>query len=58
MKTLAGRPRDDQDIHGLIAARGANLDWDYCEQMARDLAQALGQDLLSQVRALRASLPN
>ena len=45
MKVLAGRSRDDQDIHGIIAARGATMDWDYCRRVARDLGEALSQDL-------------
>jgi predicted nucleotidyltransferase len=52
MKVLAGRPRDDQDVHGIIAARGATMDWEYCRHVARDLGAALSQDLLSRIQDL------
>jgi predicted nucleotidyltransferase len=52
MKVLARRPRDDQDIHGIIAARGATMDWDYCRRVARDLGEALSQDLLTRIQDL------
>lgn len=53
MKTLAGRPRDSQDVEGLLAARGNTMDWTYCEQMARNLGEAIGQDLLTPIQVLR-----
>jgi hypothetical protein len=56
MKTLAGRPHDDQDARGLISARGPSLDWEYCEKTARDLGEALGQDLLLDLQKLRRSV--
>ncbi len=54
MKTLAGRPQDDQDIAGLLVAQRDHLDWDYCEQTAKELGEALAQDLLTRIRMLRA----
>jgi len=53
MKTLAGRPRDEQDLRGVVAVQGATLDWDYCESTAAALGEALGIDLLSRIRAIR-----
>lgn len=53
MKALAGRPRDDQDLQGMVIAQGAYLDWDYCESTAADLGEALGIDLAARIRALR-----
>jgi len=57
MKTLAGRPRDDQDLRGLVIAQGAHIDWDYCESTATELGKALGIDLAARIRALRDQLP-
>jgi len=54
MKVLAGRPRDDEDLRGLVIARGDNLDWDYCERTAAALGEALDQDLIGRIRALRS----
>lgn len=54
MKVLAGRPQDEQDLYGLVLAQGNRLDWEYCLSLASDLGQAIGQDLVSRVRSLRA----
>jgi hypothetical protein len=54
MKLIAGRPRDQQDIEGIIAAQGRRLDWDYCHQTAQALGTAIDQDLVSQVEKLRS----
>jgi hypothetical protein len=53
MKVLAGRPRDDQDLRGLVVAQGAHLDWEYCESTAMQLGEALGIDMLTRIRELR-----
>lgn len=53
MKSLAGRPRDEQDLEGLVIAQGDALDWTYCDRMANELGEALGIDLLDRVRKLR-----
>ena len=53
MKLLAGRPRDEQDICGLVVAQGERLDWDYCERIATELGAALGIDLAGRIRTLR-----
>jgi hypothetical protein len=50
---LAGRPRDEQDLRGLVIAQGAHLDWDYCESTAAELSEAIGIDLAARIRALR-----
>jgi hypothetical protein len=55
MKVLAGRPQDEQDLQGLVVVQGETLDWEYCMQMAKNLGEAVGQDLTSRVRALRES---
>lgn len=53
MKALAGRPRDEQDLRGMVIAQGAQLDWEYCESTASALGEALGSDLAVRIRALR-----
>lgn len=49
----AERPRDDQDLEGLVIAQGDTLDWGYCEQTAAELGEALGIDLVAKIRQLR-----
>jgi predicted nucleotidyltransferase len=59
MKALAARPRDDQDALGLIVAQGETLDWDYCLKTAKQLGEAIGQDVATRIQALRDSVgPN
>ncbi len=53
MKVLAGRPQDEQDLVGIVIAQGDHLDWDYCIHLAAELGEAVGQDLLGRVCALR-----
>jgi hypothetical protein len=53
MKVLAGRPQDEQDLRGIVTAQIDCLDWDYCLRTARELGEALGQDLVGPIRALR-----
>jgi hypothetical protein len=53
MKVLAGRPQDEQDVRGIVVAQGNRLDWDYCLTSAKALGEAIGQDLVGPIRALR-----
>lgn len=53
MKLLAGRPKDEQDIEGLMIAQSRTLDWNYCSQLAKQLGDALGQDLVTRIAALQ-----
>ena len=55
MKTLAGRPQDEQDIQGLLAVQGDNLDWDYCITTAEQLGEAIEVDLAALIRTYRES---
>lgn len=55
MKVLAVRPQDDQEVLGLVAAQGANLDWDYCQKIAETLGQEIGQDLSGKISSQRVS---
>lgn len=54
MKVLAARPQDEQDIRGLVAAQADRLDWDYCERVAAELGEAIGQNLATRIRELRS----
>ncbi|TWT89554.1 nucleotidyltransferase [Neorhodopirellula pilleata] len=54
MKILAGRPQDDQDIAGMVAANRHTIDWGYCECVAGQLEEAVGADLVKSIRNLRS----
>jgi hypothetical protein len=53
MKILAGRPQDTHDARGIVAAQAQRLDWEYCMNVARELGEALNQDLAGPIRSLR-----
>lgn len=52
MKLLAGRPRDHQDVTGIIAVQGDSLDWDYCHKTASQLSAAVDMDLVVMLKRL------
>lgn len=54
MKALAGRPQDEQDIRGLIAANGDAIDWTRCLALARRLGEAVDVDVVGHIEAARA----
>ncbi len=54
MKTLAGRPQDDQDVRGIVIAQSHRLDWKYCLGVAAELEEVLEQDLVQKIRDLQA----
>lgn len=54
MKALAGRPQDEQDIRGIVAIRGREIDWNRCLATARDLGAAIDVDIASRLEAHRA----
>jgi hypothetical protein len=54
MKSLAGRPQDDQDLEGILLVQGNSLDWDHCLRVATDLEESLAVSLVQKVRDLRA----
>jgi predicted nucleotidyltransferase len=56
MKLLAGRPRDLEDIEGIVALRGNELDWDYCCDMAQRLGEAVAVDLRTQLDEIQRRL--
>lgn len=53
MKALAGRPQDEQDIRGLIAAQGDAIDWPRCLELARQLGEAVDIDVAGRLEAAR-----
>ncbi len=53
MKTLAGRPRDIDDVAKIVVRQGDTLNWDYILETAGALEQAVGQDLLAPLERLR-----
>jgi len=54
MKLLAGRPRDQQDVRGIVTVQSDSLDWEYCLLTAREMEQAVDVDLVSQLERLKA----
>jgi hypothetical protein len=52
----AGRPQDELDLQLLVRTVGTSLDWSYCESLAREPGDAIEQDLVGRVSALRESL--
>jgi len=58
MKVLAGRPRDAEDGRSIALKQGPKLDWDYVLETGKALQDAVGQDLVPQLKALmRQSSP-
>jgi hypothetical protein len=57
MKVLAARPRDMEDARAIVLKQGAELSWDYVLKTGKALEEAVGQDLLSQLSALRRQSP-
>ncbi len=53
MKILAGRPRDLEDVEGIVVAQAERLGREEVEQLLEMLESALGQsDLLPRWRAI------
>jgi len=53
-ETLAGRPQDEQDIRGLVAAQRDAIDWPACLDVAEKLGEAIDLDIAGRLRAVRA----
>ena len=53
MKALAGRPQDDLDIRGLVAAQRDVIDWPRCLALAEALGAAVDLDIASRLRTAR-----
>lgn len=53
-KLFAGRPRDLEDVHGIVRRKGTGLDWAYIERWAREFASVPGREQLPELaRELR-----
>ena len=52
MKLIAGRPRDVEDVEGIVLAQ-LELDWDYLLAVGAGLQSALSQDLVPAIERLR-----
>lgn len=53
LKILAGRPRDLQDVTGIVEVHAELLDWQYCLAAAERLESAVDIDLVQQIERLR-----
>ena len=56
MKALAGRPQDDQDIRGLVAAQRDAIDWPACLDVAEKLGAAIHVDIAGRLRTARGEI--
>ena len=56
MKALAGRPQDDQDIRGLVAAQRDAIDWPACLDVAEKLGAAIDVDIAGRLRTARGEI--
>ena len=48
-KLFSGRPRDIEDIHGVIQIKGDTLEWEYIERWAGEFSSVPGRENLSDV---------
>ena len=56
-KLFSGRPRDLEDIRGVVTIRGKDLDWDYIEHWALEYSEIPGrEDILNLLRLLKADI--
>ena len=57
-KLFAARPRDLEDVRGVVLRKGDSLDWGYMEKWAREFAAVPGREAMPEMLAeLRRSLP-
>lgn len=56
MKALAGRPQDEQDIRGLVAAQRDAIDWPACLDVAEKLGAAIDVDIAGRLRTARGEV--
>ena len=53
MKQLAARPRDLDDIRGILIRQGEDFDWNLTLRLAKDLSAAIDDDLVTPLMSLR-----
>ena len=56
MKALAGRPQDEHDIRGLVAAQRDAIDWPACLDIAEQLGAAIDVDIAGRLRTARGEI--
>ncbi len=55
-KLFSGRPRDIEDVQGVIRIRGETLDWDYIELWAGKFSAVAGREhILDQLKNIRSA---
>lgn len=54
MKQLASRPRDLEDIKSILLRQGVKFDWNLALRLARELGQAVDDDLYTPLENLRS----
>lgn len=54
-KLFSGRPRDIEDVQGVVRIRGESLDWDYIVQWAGEFSSIPGREhILDQLKDIRS----
>ncbi len=57
-KLFSGRPRDIEDIQGVVLVKGEELDWDYIERWVKEFISIPGREnLLHLAREIKAGTP-
>jgi len=55
-KLLAGRPRDVEDVEGVVRRRGAALDWAYLHRWVTEFSQVPGREAMPEALVRLESL--
>ena len=56
-KLFAGRPRDEEDVRGVVLRKAESLDWAYLERWAKEFAEVPGREGMPEIiRDLREGL--
>ena len=56
MKLLADRPKDQQDIGGIVETADETFDWDHCRRLTEEFDREAGLNLTERLDGLRASV--
>ena len=55
MKLLADRPKDQQDIEGIVETADERFDWDHCRRLTEEFDREAGLNLTPRLDGLRGS---